>query len=261
MKQVQESSRSRLLYGVTAVSWLLLILSWIGLQAYGMEGAIGQRAVRMAILQLSFLEVVLIAVSMPLHALHRMRSFEHRDPEPACNAIVRALFRAGSVGFVFVGTSIVGLGLSGVLLGGLAFTSVLASQGVLAGFVLVVASCAVLMSHWHANVVDAAGVVYALVLACVAGLILLGPVDSAIGSEGLVQSALVANPFVGVASALEFDLMRSEWLYRISPLARRGFRYPSPYAAAGVYAIATALFFFGAVWKYRSPDDHRYWGG
>ena len=258
MKQVQAHPRIRLLYVATGVSWLLLLSSWIGFQVHGLEGAVGQRAVRMAILQLSFVEVVLIAVSMPLYALHRMTSFEHREAESAYYTTMRALLRSGSVGFVLVGTSFVGLGIAGSLLGGTAFTRVLASQGVLLGFVLAVASCAVLMTRWKSNVVDAAGVVYALVIACVAGLILLGPVESAIGSDGLVQSALVVNPFVGVASALEFDLMRSEWLYRISPLARRGFEYPSPYAAAGVYALGAALFSFGAVLKRRSPDVHSY---
>ena len=256
MKRLNERGRVGLAWGATGVLWLLVVSLWIGFRVYGAEGVLEQRAVRMAILQLSFVEAALIALSVPLFALN-IKTFESRELMNGFSGTARAIVWSASLGLVLVGSSLVGLSMAGALWGGMAFTSVLASQWVLCGFVLAIASGAVLVTRWSANVVDAAGVVYGLVAACVAGLILIGPVASAVGSNGLVQSALVVNPFVGVASALEFDLLRSEWLYRISPVARRGFQYPSPYAATAVYAFGTALFALGATRK-RRPAGHGY---
>ena len=126
---------------------------------------------------------------------------------------------------------------------------VIASQAVLAGFVLAVASLSVFLMRSFRNAVDVAGLVYVTVVVCVAGLVFVGPIVSSTGGDGVVRAAIVVNPFVGVASALEFDLLRSEWVYRISPLGRRGLEYPSPYSVLGVYSFGTIMFLFGAGWK------------
>jgi hypothetical protein len=56
----------------------------------------------------------------------------------------------------------------------------------------------------------------------------------------MVTPALTINPLVGVASVFQFDIFRTEELYRISPLARRQFAYPSAGVTAMLHVFAAA---------------------
>lgn len=48
----------------------------------------------------------------------------------------------------------------------------------------------------------------------------------------LIQASLLINPFVGVASALGFDVLRSDPFYQICPIGQLRFQYPSCWSVA-----------------------------
>jgi hypothetical protein len=82
-----------------------------------------------------------------------------------------------------------------------------------------------------------------LVLVCTVP-IWFGPIiNLAPDSPLLIQSSLLINPIVGVASALRFDILRTDPLYHISPIGQLRFQYPSCWSVAS-YNLALALILF-----------------
>jgi hypothetical protein len=89
------------------------------------------------------------------------------------------------------------------------------------------------------------------VLVC-AGPVWLGPVIDATPDAALViQPALAVNPFVGLASAIEFDLFRAEPFYQICPIGQRKFDYPSCWTVASVQMLASLPLFWRSVVRIR----------
>lgn len=89
------------------------------------------------------------------------------------------------------------------------------------------------------------------VLVC-AGPVWLGPViDATPDASLLIQPALAVNPFVGMASAMEFDLFRAEPFYQICPIGQRKFEYPSCWTVASVQLLASLPLFWRCVVRIR----------
>jgi hypothetical protein len=57
----------------------------------------------------------------------------------------------------------------------------------------------------------------------------------------VVNAALLASPIVSTASAANVDLLRTDLLYRISPLAHGRFEYPLWYSALAVYGAVLLI--------------------
>lgn len=71
-----------------------------------------------------------------------------------------------------------------------------------------------------------------------------GPVISlAPDTPILIQASLLINPFVGMASALNFDILRTDPLYQICPIGQLRFQYPSCWSVA-LFNLLAGLFFF-----------------
>lgn len=88
---------------------------------------------------------------------------------------------------------------------------------------------------------DAAACALGLAIAASAGVLVAGPI---IGEApiGAINAALQASPIVAIASAADFDILRMELLYRLSPLAHGRFDYPTWQATCGWYVgLAFAL--------------------
>lgn len=95
------------------------------------------------------------------------------------------------------------------------------------------------------NMFSSAGLALLFVILLIFEPIWLGPL---IGSASfLIQPSLLINPFVGLASAMDFDLFRTEPLYQICPIGQRRFDYPSWWSVAAVYVSMTLLFFWRSV--------------
>ena len=66
------------------------------------------------------------------------------------------------------------------------------------------------------------------------GIFAAGPLAANLPTP-VVNAALMASPIVSAASAADVDLLRTDLLYRISPLAHGRFDYPSWFAPLAVY--------------------------
>ena len=76
---------------------------------------------------------------------------------------------------------------------------------------------------------DAAAFSSGTALVAALGLFAAGPLAADLPTP-IVNAALSASPIVSVASAADVDLLRTDLLYRLSPLAHRQFEYPAWYS-------------------------------
>ncbi len=92
------------------------------------------------------------------------------------------------------------------------------------------------------DVYDAAGLVYGVLLLAAGGVVFAAPLLARIPESGaLIPALLLANPFVTTASATAFDVLRTDALYRATPIGQRLFEYPAWYVATGAYAAVAAV--------------------
>jgi hypothetical protein len=99
---------------------------------------------------------------------------------------------------------------------------------------------------------SAMGLALLITVVVCTGPLWLGPViDATPDASLLIQSSLAVNPFAGLASALEFDLFRSEPFYQICPIGQRKFDYPSWWTVASVLALASLPLFWRSVVRIR----------
>jgi hypothetical protein len=82
-----------------------------------------------------------------------------------------------------------------------------------------------------------------LVLVCTEPIWFAPIINLAPDTPVLIQSTLLINPFVGVASALKFDILRTNPLYHICPIGQLRFQYPSCWSIAS-YNLLLALVIF-----------------
>ena len=59
--------------------------------------------------------------------------------------------------------------------------------------------------------------------------------------EALIQAIVVANPATPLAVALEIDLFRGEWFYRVSPLGSLRYAYPAWSVLAAAHLVTGAV--------------------
>jgi hypothetical protein len=98
----------------------------------------------------------------------------------------------------------------------------------------------------------AAGCALLVILVVLAQPIWFGPVISSTGEASLmIQASLLINPAVGVASAIDFDLFRTEPLYQVCPIGQRPFEYPSCWAVASLYLCLSAVLIWRSVSGFR----------
>jgi hypothetical protein len=76
-----------------------------------------------------------------------------------------------------------------------------------------------------------------------------GPVINSIPDQSIpIQSSLLMNPFIGVASALNFDILRTDPFYHICPIGQLRFHYPSWWSVASFnLLVSLAIFWRSAV--------------
>lgn len=81
---------------------------------------------------------------------------------------------------------------------------------------------------------DAAALSVGSALVAAFGIFAAGPLAANLPTA-VVNAALMASPIVSTASAADVDLLRTDLLYRISPLAHGRFDYPSWFAPLAAY--------------------------
>lgn len=94
------------------------------------------------------------------------------------------------------------------------------------------------LGGWFGSVrrdpLDAAALSVGVALLAAFGIFAAGPLAADLPTP-VVNAALAASPIVSAASAADVDLLRTDLLYRISPLAHGHFDYPTWFAPLAVY--------------------------
>jgi hypothetical protein len=94
------------------------------------------------------------------------------------------------------------------------------------------------LGAWFGSVrrdpLDAAAFSVGLAVLAAFGILAAGPLAANLPTP-IVNAALVASPIVSAASAADVDLLRTDLLYRISPLAHGRFDYPAWFTPLIVY--------------------------
>jgi len=85
------------------------------------------------------------------------------------------------------------------------------------------------------------------------GAILLGGPALADAPQAFVAAGLLASPLVTTAAAAGLDVLRTDVLYQVSPLAHVRLAYPAWQAAAGLYLLVALAGFAGAARAVRRP--------
>ncbi len=122
-----------------------------------------------------------------------------------------------------------------------AAAGVLASHATLAVIGLALAALGAWFGSTLRDPLDAAAFSGGAALVAALGLFAAGPLAADLPT-GIVNAALSVSPIVSVASAANVDLLRTDLLYRISPLAHLRFEYPawnSPLLLYGVVLLVS----------------------
>jgi hypothetical protein len=94
------------------------------------------------------------------------------------------------------------------------------------------------LGAWFGSVwrdpLDAAAFSVGLAVLAAFGVFAAGPLAANLPTP-IVNAALIASPIVSAASAADVDLLRTDLLYRISPLAHGRFDYPAWFTPLIVY--------------------------
>lgn len=97
-----------------------------------------------------------------------------------------------------------------------------------------------LAAAWLSDPLDAVGASAAVAAVSAFGLFALGDLALRLPTS-IVNAALAASPVVTITSAGSIDILRSELLYQLSPVAHREFAYPTWWTAAALHlGIAAA---------------------
>lgn len=140
-----------------------------------------------------------------------------------------------------LGVVLLWLGLLGGLIAvaGRALSPAGTAQVVILSAALAAAACGACFRSSFADVLDAAGCSVVVALTAMFGVLLAGPVAAEL-PQRLLDTALLTNPIVATASALDLDILRTEILYRVSPIAHRSFAYPTWSAASIAFSAVAA---------------------
>jgi len=110
----------------------------------------------------------------------------------------------------------------------------------LAAVAMALAAWGAVCGLWFHNAMDAVGVSLLTTLVAAGGL-LLGGTLSADLPRSLVAIGLTASPLFVAASAAQIDLLHSDLLYQISPLAHVQIGYPTWTVATACYLLAAGI--------------------
>jgi ABC-type polysaccharide/polyol phosphate export permease len=199
--------------------------------------------------------VVLLAPGLTLHALTGQQirpalASPALSPVSSAAFVLSTLTRPALLVLATIATAsslIIGVW---VTCGGVSWATLLVPQAlvlVMALGLLALGACCSVLCH---TVPDAAGVAYAGVACLVGGVLLVGPLVRHLAHvEGVIQGVLLLNPLVAVSTALGLDLMRTAWLYALSPIGQRQFVPPAWYMTFFWYLLTATGLFGLAAWR------------
>lgn len=124
-------------------------------------------------------------------------------------------------------------------------------------FILLAIALFSLSSGFYAAVVcrnaySAAGLSFLIMVLICTEPVWFGPVISAIPEpSAMIQFSLLINPFVNVAAALNFDILRIDPFYQICPIGQLRFNYPSLWSAVLFNVLVASVIFWRSTARLR----------
>ena len=122
--------------------------------------------------------------------------------------------------------------------------SVARSHATLAAVAAALTTWGALCGAWSRHPLDAAGVSLLTTLLATVGLLVSGTIAGDL-PRPFIAAGLTASPLVAVASAGHIDLLHSDLLYQISPLAHIQINYPTWTLAVACYLAVAGVFMLG----------------
>jgi len=141
------------------------------------------------------------------------------------------------------------------LVSGVPWDTAMASHLTLAAAALALAALGAWCGSTFLDPLDAGACSVAVALVATCGLFAAGSLVADLPTP-VVNAALLTNPIIAVTSAANIDLLRSDFLYQISPIAHRHFEYPVWYLAVTCFSCIS-LCAAGGVVRARRLGGHR----
>jgi len=195
------------------------------------------------------LETMLVSIAAPLAgvaiATNWTRPVSHRHPRPAIERVRRAAWRVawqlilGALLFA-ASSTVLASAVGGATVSPVSDVAV--PHATLFVVTLALGTAGALSAALLAHPLDAAAGAIGVSVLATFGVLTGGPGMASL-STGAINAALQASPLVAIASAADLDLLRSEWLYRLSPIAHLRFDYPTALATCGWYGGLTVAAF------------------
>jgi hypothetical protein len=118
------------------------------------------------------------------------------------------------------------------------------SHATLGAAVIALAALGAALASRVGDPLDAAGLGVCLAACLAIGVLVAGPRVGDLPTP-VVNASLLASPLVATAASVNFDILRSDILAHLSPIAHRRFDYPTWYASSLVYLGAALLLLAG----------------
>lgn len=172
--------------------------------------------------------------------------------------LAKSALPAAAAGLAIAGSGLPLWARAGTL-GAPPFAALARAELVLTTFALAALALGLLCSTLIADLSAAAAVVYAAVALTLVAPVLGGPLLERLpDAQGAIQATLASSPVIAVASALDFDILRTETLYRLSPIGQRRFTYPSAESLSLLFLAFALLAYAAAAWRLAAARRGRF---
>ncbi|MBI4844433.1 MAG: hypothetical protein HY809_08950 [Nitrospirae bacterium] len=109
---------------------------------------------------------------------------------------------------------------------------------------LFISAIAHLMNTLTADAFASIVTVYLILLSMTFGVILVNPIITWVTDTHItIQSVLMLNPYIAIASSINLDILRTDPLYYLSNISAYQFRYPAPFHYWLFYGIMSLCLF------------------
>jgi len=238
-----------LLVYIALLSFFLLRMWQYGYRPHVQTAWVSQRAFTV----MALVETALVVCLSPLFSLQATLATVLLSPARSATTVLGKLLLPGAFAAGIVVASALAVISLNLAFGGVLVVEIVQTHSLLLAYTLGLLALGCFCSAVCRTTLAAAGVTY-LVVSCLVGMVIIvGPLISRLSQvDVFIHAVLVVNPFIGISSALGFDIMRTTWVYMLSPIGQRQFIYPAWYTVGVCYVLSACLLCGAAIWRVSS---------